>query len=114
MDLDLTGSNCGEVKPMTLKMILVASYLARGSALLEYSKEWFAQYQDNVWDIRSSGETSFSMEGQDYVRISWQLATLFCIRMCVFYEYTRRQRLTQASMSHLPAALSPAHIHMLN
>ena len=48
-NLNLADSNPGRVKPITLKLILVAL------ALLRYGKNGLAQYQDNVteWDGRS-------------------------------------------------------------
>ena len=53
-DSDLTGTNPGRVKPMTLKMC-ACRFLVRQLALLGQGKDWLAQGQDNVteWEIRS-------------------------------------------------------------
>ena len=64
-DSDLVGSNPGQVKPMTLKMILVAS-LDMYLALLGYGKDWLTQCQDNIseWDITLLGHGSSGLVSQ--------------------------------------------------
>ena len=49
-NLDLAFSNPGQVKPMTFKLILLASYPGA-----RHGKDWLAQCQDSAieWDSRS-------------------------------------------------------------
>jgi hypothetical protein len=46
-DVDL-GSSSGRVKPMTIKLVFVASPLSTHAAIRSKSKDWLAENQDNV------------------------------------------------------------------
>jgi hypothetical protein len=42
------GSSSGRVKPMTIKLVFVASPLSTHAAIRSKSKDWLAENQDNV------------------------------------------------------------------